>query len=79
MTKVRKIFTGKTLFSVKNPNTIFKGFILTLLVLSINVIRAEYVKVLSELAENIDKVDIGKKAPNFRALTREGKSVFLHD
>ncbi|MDR0726178.1 MAG: DUF4369 domain-containing protein, partial [Prevotellaceae bacterium] len=41
--------------------------------------NTEYVKVLSELAENIDKVDIGKKAPNFRALTREGKSVFLHD
>jgi peroxiredoxin len=39
----------------------------------------EYVKVLSELAENIDRVAVGKKAPNFQAQTREGKSVYLSD
>ncbi|MDR2383345.1 MAG: AhpC/TSA family protein [Prevotellaceae bacterium] len=41
--------------------------------------HTEYVKVLSELAENIDRVASGKKAPDFRALTREGKSVSLYD
>jgi peroxiredoxin len=41
--------------------------------------NTEYVKVLSELAENVDKVAIGKKAPNFQARTRDGKNVQLTD
>jgi peroxiredoxin len=39
----------------------------------------EYVKVLSELADNIDRVATGKKAPNFQARTREGKNVYLSE
>ncbi|MDR1594413.1 MAG: AhpC/TSA family protein [Prevotellaceae bacterium] len=39
----------------------------------------EYTKTLNELAENIDRVAIGKKAPNFQARTREGKNVYLSE
>jgi peroxiredoxin len=41
--------------------------------------NTEYVKVLSELAGNVDKVAAGKKAPDFQAQTRDGKSVYLSD
>jgi hypothetical protein len=41
MTKVSKIFAGESFFSARNPHTIVKGFVLALLLLSINVIRAE--------------------------------------
>ncbi|MDR2382850.1 MAG: hypothetical protein LBD76_03075 [Prevotellaceae bacterium] len=41
MAKVRKNFAGENLFPAKNPNTIVKGFVLTLLILSVNIIRAE--------------------------------------
>jgi hypothetical protein len=41
MTKVRKKFTGKNFLSVRSLHTVTKGFILTLLILSINVVRAE--------------------------------------
>jgi peroxiredoxin len=41
--------------------------------------NTEYVRGLTELADNLDRVAIGKKAPNFQAQTRDGKSVALSD
>jgi peroxiredoxin len=39
----------------------------------------EYVRVLNEVAVNLENVDIGHKAPDFKAQTTEGKPVRLSD
>jgi len=41
--------------------------------------NTEYVKVLTELAENLEKVSIGSKAPDFKAQTVDGHMVNLSD
>jgi len=41
--------------------------------------KTEYVKVLSELANNLENVAVGSKAPDFQAQTRDGKTVKLSD
>lgn len=41
--------------------------------------NSEYVRVLNEVAVNLENVDIGHKAPDFRAQTPDGKTVNLYD
>ena len=41
--------------------------------------KTAYVKVLSELAGNLEKVAVGSKAPDFQAQTRDGKTVRFSD
>jgi peroxiredoxin len=42
-------------------------------------IHSEYVKVLEELADNLEKVSVGSKAPDFLAKTVKGNTVKLSD
>ena len=42
-------------------------------------LNTPYVKVLDELANNLEKVAVGSKAPDFQAQTRDGKVVKLSD
>lgn len=41
--------------------------------------NSEYVRVLKEVAVHLENVDVGNKAPDFRAQTPDGSTVNLHD